>query len=133
LIEEIKKHINTDENKNLLLSSNANCISFNERYLSKICEVVIDKNKINCNLNITIGNIYKNGKEKIHCWITFNTGEILDLTLLTTNAFSEKKEIGLGDILYGAPDKKGMLEGYNYVPIFFGSDYLWKSGIIQPI
>lgn len=81
LIEEIKKHINIDENKNLLLSSNANCISFNERYLSKICEVVIDKNKINCNLNITIGNIYKNGK------ILFGSDETHYINKLTHLSF----------------------------------------------
>jgi len=152
LIEDIKNHINRGSNQGIFLNSNAQCINFNVWYLNDICEVLLDRHHIDCRMNVTIGNVYKEnkiifgkdesyyidklkkpsieiGKEKLHCWITLNTGEILDLTILTTDATSKKIEVGLGDILYGAPDTKGKIRTYTYAPIFFGSDYLLKSGV----
>ena len=155
LINEIIGYIAKTNGENIFTSSSAECIKLTYNSYNYVNEIITSK-KIFSAFNLTIGNVYRDKKklfgsgenyftgklkspntkiktENLHCWLTFDTGEILDLTLLTTNAILEKNLNTQGKILYGNPDEEGTIGRFTYWPIFFGRQYLEKSGILQRI
>ncbi|RDL45322.1 hypothetical protein DN730_06860 [Marinomonas piezotolerans] len=140
-------------NERLKENSYGNCISENVFYYDILADH-FRENNLSIGFNMTVGNLYIEGKkaffsseehyiskikkpnktpqkEKIHCWLTLTTGDIIDFTILTTDFISSNGKHGRkGDILFGKPNQNGELGRYTYQPIFFGSNYLKQSGLI---
>ncbi|MDA5492291.1 hypothetical protein PGS50_03360 [Yersinia intermedia] len=64
----------------------------------------------------------------IHAWLTLPTCEILDFTLPTTYAVTNKTKEGYGEVLAGHADH--LLKNVRYRPMLLGEDYLRRIGAL---
>ncbi|MHB0818453.1 hypothetical protein ACYCFK_09255 [Stutzerimonas stutzeri] len=64
----------------------------------------------------------------IHAWLTLPTCEIMDFTLPTTFAVTNKTKEGYGSVLAGHADR--LRHNVRYRPMLLGEDYLRKIGAL---
>jgi hypothetical protein len=67
---------------------------------------------------------------KMHAWITLPSLEVIDMSLSTTFAVMQKNPELYGRVI---ANKADALNGFSYVPMLIGEDFLLKAGLMKQI
>ncbi len=122
-----------------------NCLAVNLALIEKI------KGHFQCDASYTIGYVEYSGKPifkktegelsiimqdksrkneaNLHAWITLDSFEIIDLTILTTMANYLNEDSIRGQIIFENPDT--LKNGLSYFPMLTSAKYLAASGLVH--